>query len=829
MLIRGFRLPVGARRQRFLHTVEKIAKPPTHLKAWQEDAIQACLNAVHAGRTKIGVQMARDHRTTLAALMECMLQNLNAKQILVVAASGQERMADKIWQYHPHMTAEIYHKQVRTISNADVFFTSYNNIVRDEKRAAKNIRDKEKGVKISATKKMEIFVPRYDKSAVKVVILNDADEFKGIPFDEFLPLLRGPRDADELPPLPIIIATSTNDSVNALRRLEFIEDVVYHRTFLEELKETWESKALFYAIPSQLGLRKVKLKAGTQFSTGGISKVMRQPFVLKQLIQEWQERASTRKSTLVYCVDDIHTKRLIGAFREIGVEARDLPEALAEANPGTPERSLCEAQMAAFAAREFPVLLVSHKKHDDFPGLDCVLMAAPAIKREDLQNMMSSGMKSSPDKENCLVIEMVDSNFKRCPAYSISTLFQLEPLDINEQPPDILQELSVKIARIALETTPVKLKVQLPPPKAVEMLPIGEDGPLRKQANEEDADPTLRALNKFFTKRHWVLCARGVYVHDCSSRGHALLRQVNYEGQILYEAYWTTRRLLEGTHPRDSDTSTEAKKISVPGDLEDILHQLSGFLGPRAISRPNYRKLKATELQLATLRELCPEETMSHVVFEGQPMAREAFYDWLTIGNASDAIARLRYRTEPDLPPFSYAEQEDIVKRIRENQVPGEQSAKKKAAREALRERRRAEHEKHLQDQIRKKDRRAEMSALRAKELEMQGGEAEATATEAALSVAEAAHVETENGVTASVEGNDGETPREEGESVEAADAEAAQVETESGETAPLAESGKGDDGEAVLVETEKEQDGEAEEGKQGVDETGILHNNKAG
>ncbi len=60
-----------------------------------------------------------------------------------------------------------------------------------------------------------------------------------------------------------------------------------------------------------------------------------------------------------------------------------------------------------------------------------------------------------------------------------------------------------------------------------------------------------------------------------------------------------------------------------------------------------YRKMKADGTQLATLQALCPEETMSHVVFEGQPMTRDAFFEWIRVGDASTAIARLRYRQEP--------------------------------------------------------------------------------------------------------------------------------------------------------------------------------------
>ncbi|KAJ6498861.1 hypothetical protein C8R45DRAFT_96696 [Mycena sanguinolenta] len=519
MLVRWCRLPVCARRQRLLHD----SKSPTHITSWQEDAIEACMNAIHAGRTKIGIHMAQGQKNTLAALVDRMLHDLNAKQILVVGETGQDHLARKISGYQ--RTADI-HAKVTSLSKADVFLTSYNNMLKDEREAAKNIRDAEKGVKRPHTK--TLFVPRYNRSAINVAILRDVDQCKGISFDAFLPLLRP--HANEL---PIIIGTSSSDDFNALRRLEFIEEVVYQRMFLDHIQETWECNALFYAAPTQLGLRNVRLmKVGMAFTVAGISKVMCRSFLIKHVVREWQERAATRKSTLVYCVGDIHSKTLERAFQEAGIDARAMSQAIAHAKDESPERALHDEQMAAFQAGQFPVLLVSHSKTVNVPRIDCVLLAAPVLERYTLANMISSGMKSSPEtsKENCLVIDISDENFRLSPAYSTSTLFQLDPLDIDEQPPDVLRELAEKKAFVDFQNTRRKSKVMPPEQPNVELLPIGEDNALRKQADHEFNDFVLKTANLSLKKRRWVLCAPGVYVHDNFDRGHAVLRRVDIGG-----------------------------------------------------------------------------------------------------------------------------------------------------------------------------------------------------------------------------------------------------------------------------------------------------------
>lgn len=108
-----------------------------------------------------------------------------------------------------------------------------------------------------------------------------------------------------------------------------------------------------------------------------------------------------------------------------------------------------------------------------------------------------------------------------------------------EQPPSVLRERAQTKARLAFENAPPKPKAVVSPETDVELLPAS--GKLHEQgtpshtgfdevtdgqtAIREHGDETLEAVNRFFKKRRWVLCAPGVYVHDCNARGHAILRQ----------------------------------------------------------------------------------------------------------------------------------------------------------------------------------------------------------------------------------------------------------------------------------------------------------------
>jgi hypothetical protein len=100
-------------------------------------------------------------------------------------------------------------------------------------------------------------VKRFDASTLKAVVLDDVDEFNPpsyvrialqlervsdlLSYDPFVSrfIPNWPENLPEDASQPIIIATSSADDSNALRRIEFIEEVVYRRSFLDDLQETW--------------------------------------------------------------------------------------------------------------------------------------------------------------------------------------------------------------------------------------------------------------------------------------------------------------------------------------------------------------------------------------------------------------------------------------------------------------------------------------------------------------------------------------------------------------------------------------------------------------
>src|SRR6202012_3278028 len=80
-----------------------------------------------------------------------------------------------------------------------------------------------------------------------------------------------------------------------------------------------------------------------------------------------------------------------------------------------------------FRQRKFPVLLNCgvFTEGTDIPNIDCILLARPTKSRNLLVQMIGRGMRLSPGKENCHVIDMVTS--LKTGIVTTPTLYGLDP------------------------------------------------------------------------------------------------------------------------------------------------------------------------------------------------------------------------------------------------------------------------------------------------------------------------------------------------------------------------------------------------------------------
>lgn len=109
------------------------------------------------------------------------------------------------------------------------------------------------------------------------------------------------------------------------------------------------------------------------------------------------------RSTLVFAVDRDHIQKLVAAFQEQGVQAMGL----ASDTDDYDRRRL----LALFQSGQLPVLVNCGILTEgvDIPEIDTILLARPTKSLGLLQQMVGRGLRKSPGKRECLVIDFVDT------------------------------------------------------------------------------------------------------------------------------------------------------------------------------------------------------------------------------------------------------------------------------------------------------------------------------------------------------------------------------------------------------------------------------------
>jgi ATP-dependent helicase IRC3 len=185
------------------------------------------------------------------------------------------------------------------------------------------------------------------------------------------------------------------------------------------INENWLSNVLFTTVSINADLAKVKSGAGGDFQTAALSKAVSTPENNEATYLAWQERASDRKSTLIFCVDVRHIHELTATFLRHGVEAKFV-------TGETPSNTRSDV-LEGFKKRDYPVLLNCgvFTEGTDIPNVDCVILARPTKSRNLLVQMIGRGTRLHPGKENCHVIDMVSS--LKTGIVTTPTLFGLDP------------------------------------------------------------------------------------------------------------------------------------------------------------------------------------------------------------------------------------------------------------------------------------------------------------------------------------------------------------------------------------------------------------------
>jgi len=241
----------------------------------------------------------------------------------------------------------------------------------------------------------------------------------------------------------VVGVSATLSRLDGLKLGTALDEIVYHRDYIEMIGEKWLSDVKFTTVQTDIDLRQVRNNKFGDFSVGQLSRVVNTTQANEITVRAWLDRAQNdRKSTLVFCVDLEHVRDMTNTFRQYGVDARFITSKT--------QVSDRHALIQQFKNREFPVLVNCgiFTEGTDIPNIDCILLARPTRSRNLMVQMIGRGMRLYAGKKDCHVIDMVGS-VKTQGVVTTPTLFGLDPNEIvAEESADGLRERAAEWRKI---------------------------------------------------------------------------------------------------------------------------------------------------------------------------------------------------------------------------------------------------------------------------------------------------------------------------------------------------------------------------------------------
>lgn len=374
-----------------------------HLRGYQEECIQSVLTAVKNGHKRVGISLATGAGKTVVftQLIDRLTPvSKHATKTLILAHRRElvEQATRHCTNAYPDKTVEVEMGNTHATGRADITVASIQSITSGDR------------------------ISKFDPKLFKLVLVDEAHHIVAPGYLHTLAHFGLDKKTASSPLLVGVSATFSR--FDGLRLGSAIDEIVYHKDYVDMIGEKWLSDVIFTTIRSTADLSNVKNAPNGDFQSSELSSVVNTAAINELTVRSWLARARERKSTLVFCVDLAHVSGLTQAFRHHGIDARFV-------TGNTPKLDRGE-RLDAFKKGEYPVLVNCgvFTEGTDIPNIDCVLLARPTRSRNLLVQMIGRGMRLYPGKENCHIIDMVSS--LETGIVTTPTLFGLDPSELVE-------------------------------------------------------------------------------------------------------------------------------------------------------------------------------------------------------------------------------------------------------------------------------------------------------------------------------------------------------------------------------------------------------------
>ncbi|KAF9229231.1 P-loop containing nucleoside triphosphate hydrolase protein [Gyrodon lividus] len=603
------------------------------LRPYQQSCLDACHAALNAGMTRIGVSLPTGAGkttvfTTLLSQIPSPKQSPGASRSLIIVNSIElaRQAAAQAEVIHSDWKVEIEQgTKHKATGLADVTIATYQTLLQPQRLA------------------------KFRPEDLKVIIIDEAHHAAAPSYRRILshfdPSIKNldPTFQPPSPPhlIPIIGFSATFSRHDGLALGSVFERIVYHRDFLDMIKEQWLCDVRFTSVKASINLQGVIVNTRTgDFNAASLAHIINTDTINHLVVRAWLDRASDRKSTLVFCVNLAHVRQLTKAFQDFGVEARCL-------HSGTPENER-RALITDFKAGNCPVLVncAILTEGADIPNIDCVIIARPTRSRNVFAQMIGRGMRQSPatGKIDCRIIDFVDSTSRVSGVISVPTLFGLDPSEVidDESTADLKARAESAISR-NLGDIPANSDTRDDIPEPTSITYLDYDDPFAL-VNGFSGAPHISRLSP----NAWVGCGNNIHVLECLGKGYMRIEPVpEDEGNPAHFRATYTEATMHASSAKQLRISPFMRKrlIMSAESLPDAIKGCDtyvtqkvfrGTLALGLLRNSRWRQAPATHSQKAFINKRRGKRAMDR---GGVVEATEK----LTKGEAANIITRLKH------------------------------------------------------------------------------------------------------------------------------------------------------------------------------------------
>ncbi|RSL90236.1 hypothetical protein CEP52_014661 [Fusarium oligoseptatum] len=325
-------------------------KPKLKLRDYQEECISSVLKSLKQGHKRVGISLATGSGKTV--IFTQLIDKIppiskEATQTLILAHRRElvEQAAHHCQRAYPNKSIEIEMGNVHATGTADITVASVRSITSQDR------------------------LRKFNPSRFKLVLVDEAHHIVAPGYLKTLGHFGLEEKRHKSPNLVGVSATFSR--FDGVRIGAAIDEIVYHKDYVDMISKKWLSDVLFTTVESHANLSKVKKGAFGDYQPGELSKAVNTDEINDITVRSWMAKAPGRKSTLVFCVDVAHVVELTERFRKHGFDARYV-------TGDTPKVERGET-LDAFRNGEFPVLVNCgvFTEGTDIPNIDCIILGRP--------------------------------------------------------------------------------------------------------------------------------------------------------------------------------------------------------------------------------------------------------------------------------------------------------------------------------------------------------------------------------------------------------------------------------------------------------------------